>query len=94
MIKSIKHKGLRLLWEKGDSSKLPADHITKIELRLDVIDSATQVPEDFGVFPGWKAHKLTGGYKDYWSIWVSGNYRIIFKWDGENAFDLDYLDYH
>ena len=94
MIKSIRHKGLRLLWEKGDGNRLPADLVTKIEMRLDVIDSAKQLPQDFGAFPGWKLHKLTGDYKDYWSIWVSGNYRIIFKWDGEHAFDLDYLDYH
>ena len=94
MIKSIRHKGLRLLWQENDSSKLTKDQITKIAQRLFFIHNLKTVPQDFGVVPGWKAHKLTGDLKDYWSIKVSGNYRIIFKWDGQDAFDLDYLDYH
>lgn len=94
MIQSIRHKGLRLLWEEGDGSKLPAELVTKIEQRLAFIDSVTQVPQDFGAFPGWKLHKLSGDLKEFWSVRVSGNYRIIFIWDGQNAYDLDYLDYH
>jgi proteic killer suppression protein len=94
MIKSIRHKGLRLLWTEGDASKLPAGQVRKIEQRLAAIDSATLVPHDFGAFPGWKPHKLTGDRKDFWSVWVSGNDRIIFRWDGQHAYDLDYLDYH
>lgn len=94
MIQSIRHKGLHLLWEEGDPSKLPKELVRKIEQRLEFIDTVTQVPQDFGAFPGWKIHKLSGGLKDYWSIWVSGNYRIIFRWDGQNAHDVDYLDYH
>jgi len=94
MIRSVRHKGLRLLWEDGDSSKLPKELVRKIEQRLEFIDTVTQVPQDFGAFPGWKVHKLSGELKDCWSIWVSGNYRIIFRWDGQNAHDVDYLDYH
>jgi plasmid maintenance system killer protein len=50
MIKSFNHKGLKLLWEQGKSSKLPADLITRIEIMLEVIDSAMEVPKDFGAF--------------------------------------------
>jgi len=94
MIKSIKHKGLQLLWENGDTSKLPADQIGRIERMLDVIDSVQQVPEDFGAYQNWNIHKLSGELKDYWSVKVNKNYRIIFRFDGQYAYDLDYIDYH
>ena len=94
MIQSFKHKGLRLLWEQGISSKLPADQVNRIERMLDVIDSAQQVPEDFGAYQNWNIHKLSGDLKDYRSIKVNKNYRIIFRFDGQHAYDLDYMDYH
>ncbi|WP_374950688.1 type II toxin-antitoxin system RelE/ParE family toxin [Mucilaginibacter sp.] len=94
MIQGFKHKGLRLLWEQGKSSKLPADQISRIERMLDIIDSAQLVPEDFGAFQNWNIHKLSGELKDFWRLKVNKNYRIIFRFDGQHAFDLDYIDYH
>lgn len=58
------------------------------------IDSATEVPDDFGAFSNWNIHRLSGNMKDYWSIKVNKNYRIIFPFDGQHAYDVDYLDYH
>ncbi len=94
MIKSFKHKGLKLLWEDGNTSKLPADQIKRIEMMLEIIDSAQEVPDDFGAFQNWNIHKLSGDLKDFWSIKVNKNYRIIFHFDGKDAYDLDYIDYH
>src|ERR1700761_7965511 len=94
MIQGFKHKGLKLLWEQNNATKLPAELINRIERMLDVIDSVQQVPEDFGAFQNWNIHKLSGGLKDYWSIKVNKNYRIIFRFDGQHAFDLDYIDYY
>jgi len=94
MIKSFKHKGLKLLWEDGKTSKLPADQIRRIEMMLEVVDSAQEVPEDFGAFQNWNIHKLSGDLKDFWSIKVNKNYRIIFHFDGQHAYDVDYIDYH
>lgn len=91
MIQNFKHKGLKLLWEQGSNSKLPAG---RIERMLDIIDSAQQVPEDFGAFQNWNIHKLSGDLKNFWSIKVNKNYRIIFRFDGYHAYDLDYIDYH
>ncbi len=82
-----------MLWGQGNGSKLPPDQVSRIERMLDVIDSAKQIPGDFDVFRNWSIHKLTGKYKDFWSIKVNKNYRIIFRFDGENAFDVDYIDY-
>ena len=94
MIKSFKHKGLRLLWEKGVGSKLPADQISRIERMLDVIDAAQKVPRDFEVYKNWNLHRLSGNWKGFWAIKVTGNYRIVFRFEGQNAFEVDFVDYH
>jgi len=94
MIQSFKHKGLRLLWEDGNGSKLPTELVGRIERMLDIIDSVSHVPEDFEAFQNWNIHKLSGELKDYWSIKVNKNYRIIFRFDGQHAYDIDYIDYH
>lgn len=94
MIKSFKDKRLRLLWESGKSGKLPSDQIIRIRQMLEVIDSAQSVPQDFEFFRSWKIHPLKGNLKGYWSLTVKENWRIVFRFDGNNAFDLDYLDYH
>lgn len=83
-----------MLWEHGDGNKLPHDQVTRIEMILEVIDSAQQVPQDFEAFKNWNIHKLSGIYKDFWSLKVNKNYRIIFRFDGKNAIDIDYIDYH
>ena len=94
MIKTIRHRGLRLLWEDGNNSKLPADLAKRIEIMLEVIDSAQQVPQDFAAFKNWDLHKLSGDLKDFWSLKVNKNYRIIFRYDGLFADDLELIDYH
>jgi proteic killer suppression protein len=92
MIKSISSKPLRLLYEKEDASKLPASHLTKIGLIMGLLDAATKAEEVN--FPGSGLHKLSGDLKDFWAVKVSGNYRIVFRFEGEDAYDIDYLDYH
>lgn len=92
MIESIQHKGLRLLWEKDDTSKLPAVQISKIKMILTLLDNATTV-EDIN-FPGSGLHQLKGDLAGFWSVKVNANYRLIFRFENENAFDVDYIDYH
>lgn len=94
MIISFKHKGLQLFWEKGNASKLPADQRNKIRLILDAINEVTVLPHDLLPIKNWKIHPLQGNLKDYWSLTVKENWRIIFKFDGRNASDIDYIDYH
>ena len=91
-IKSIKHKGLRLFYEKDDSSKLNPDHITKIGAILTRLDTMEEI-EDMN-FPGSNLHKLSGDLAGYWSVKVSGNYRVVFNFEGGFVYDVDYLDYH
>jgi proteic killer suppression protein len=92
MIVSIQHKGLKLLWTKNDGSKFPAEQVNKIRNILDLIDGAS-IAEDVN-YPGSNLHPLKGKLKGFWSVRVSGNYRIIFMIKDGNAYLLDYLDYH
>jgi proteic killer suppression protein len=92
MIESIQHKGLRLLWEKDDASKLPAVQIAKIRMVLTLLDNA--VTADDMNFPGSGLHPLKGDLTGFWSVKVNANYRLIFRFENENVFDVDYIDYH
>ena len=92
MIVSFRHKGLKLFYEKGDASKLQPQHTSKIRLILTRLDVA-KTAEDMNV-PGYSLHQLKGNLKNFWSVKVDKNYRIIFKVENENAQDLDYIDYH
>lgn len=94
MIKSFKSKSLKLLWEKGDQSKLPALQLKKIKIILQIIDDLDEVPEDLLNLVSFRPHPLKGSLQGFWSLDVTGNYRIIFRFENKNAFDLDYLDTH
>ena len=92
MIESISHKGLRHYYEEGIGSKLPPDQLNKIARILDALDAVSS-EEDVRAL-GSGIHKLSGKMKDFWSIKVSANYRIVFRLEAGNTYDVDYLDYH
>jgi toxin HigB-1 len=92
MILSINHKGLRLYYEEGNGSKLSSEYLRKIARILTSLDAVTS--EEDIVALGSGIHKLSGDLSDFWSIKVSANYRIIFKFDNGDVFEVDYLDYH
>ena len=94
MIKNFKSKALKALWECDDGSRLPARLLTKILFILDRLDDAKVVPDDLSGYRGWRIHPLKGPIKNIWSLTVTGNYRIVFLFDGGNAYNVDYLDYH
>ncbi len=92
MIRDFRHKGLRRLYSAGDHGGVPAELAPKIERILARLDIATG-PRTMDL-PGFRLHSLKGTLKGYWSVWVSGNVRIIFRFDGGNACDVDLIDYH
>ena len=92
MIVSIQHKGLRLLWTKNDASKLPPKQVPKIRNVLMLLHTAEKV-EDMN-FPGSGLPPLKGELKGFWSVTVTGNYRMIFKFENGEVHLVDYLDYH
>ena len=92
MIESIKHKGLRKFAETSNTSGIQAHHQKKIRIILSFLQSADSA-EDMA-FPGSELHPLKGTLAGFWSVKVSGNWRIIFRMENGNAHDVDYIDYH
>ena len=92
MIKSFKHKGLKNYFESGTTRGIQAAHAKKLRLQLAALDTATSI-DDMDI-PGYQLHPLKGNRKGLWSISVSGNWRATFEFSDENAFILDYEDYH
>lgn len=92
MIKSFKHKGLKLFFESGKVTGIQTKHTKKLRMQLAAIDTA-HVIEDVDL-PGFKLHPLRGNWSGVWSITVSGNWRVTFEFQDGNAYILNYEDYH
>lgn len=92
MIKSFKHKGLKVYFETGKTSGIQAKHAKKLKMQLAAIDTA-QVIDDVDL-PGFGLHPLKGSRFGVWSIVVNGNWRITFEFKHGHAYILNYEDYH
>lgn len=92
MIKTFKSKALEALFREGNAKGLPSDLMNRARVRLEAIDSATVVG-DIRV-PGYGLHELKGNREGTWSVKVSGNWRITFRFQDGNAYDVDIEDYH
>jgi toxin HigB-1 len=94
-IGSVRHKGLRRFIEKDDSSGLPAAFVEKIRNILSFLQDMERISE-LQTIPSWRAHQLTGDRKGLWSLTVSRNWRITFRFDEVELeiVDLDCEDYH
>ena len=92
MIKTIRHRGLKRLFEQDDRSRVDARLAPKLRRVLFRLHSAT-VLEDMSQ-PGYALHPLSGGLKGFWAVRVSGNWRVIFRFQDGHAFDVDLVDYH
>jgi len=88
----LRHRGLRRLFEDSDQRGIGADLIEKVENILAVLDAA-DAPQDLNL-PGYRLHPLKGGLKGYWSVTVRANWRIVFRFEKGDAFEVDLLDYH
>lgn len=92
MITSFQHKGLRRLYEKDDGKLIAQDLLAKAKRILTILDAATN--EQALNLPGYNLHPLKGALKGFWSVTVSGNWRITFCFEDGNACKVDLIDYH
>ena len=92
MIHGFRHKGLERFFTKSDRSGIDAQQAKRIRTRLDRLDAAAR-PEDMNL-PGYKFHALKGNRKGTFAVWVSGNWRITYRFVGGDAIDVDLEDYH
>ncbi len=92
MIQRFKHKGLKRLFEEGEAKGIHPDHLEKIENILFVLNRARKL-KDMDL-PGFRLHRLKGKLKDFWSVTVRANWRVIFRFEENDACDVDLIDYH
>ena len=92
MIRSFRHRGIKRFYERGDRSLIrrdPHDRVEVIPAQLDVARS----PEAMRL-PRYRLHALKGKLKGYWSVTVKANWRIIFRFEDEDVYDVERMDYH
>lgn len=92
MIIGFRHKGLELFFSTGSTRGVQAAHARKLRSILGLLDVAAG-PADMNL-PSFKLHALKGDLKGHWSVWVNGNWRVTFRFEGMDAELVDYQDYH
>ena len=92
MIRSIRHKGLKRLYEDDDSRGVIAEHVEKLRDILVRLDAAGSV-DDLDL-PGFRLHPLKGNLKGFWAVTVRANWRVIFRFTDGEAQEVNYVDYH
>jgi len=92
MIKTFRHKGLEQFFKTASKAGIQPHHAGKLRLQLAVLDNAKK-PEDMNA-PGWRFHALAGELAGHYAVSVNGNWRMTFRFDGEDAELVDYQDYH
>lgn len=92
MIRSFRHKGLRRFFETGNTSGIQPGHSKRLRLILGRLDAA-EAPGDMNL-PGLRPHELRGNRAGTWTVNVSGNWRVTFRFSGSNAEVVNYEDYH
>ena len=92
MIRSFRHRSLKRLFERGDKAQIRPDMLAKVENVLALLDRATNA-EDMAL-PGFRLHQLRGDLRGFWSVTVSANRRVIWRFVGQDVVDVDLADYH
>ena len=93
MIKSFRHRGLQRYFETGDHRELRADQAKRIRRVLAILDAAASI-DTLHAMPGMRLHRLKGDLSEYWSLSVTGNWRIIFRIENGDMYDVEFVDYH
>ena len=92
MLRSFRHKGLAKFFATGSRAGIQAEHAERLGLILAALNASVS-PGDMGL-PGLRLHPLKGRRAGTWSVSVSGNWRVTFRFSGKDAVDVDYEDYH
>jgi proteic killer suppression protein len=92
MIKRFRHKGLARFFETGDTRGINAQHAAWLRILLTSLNTARS-SADMNL-PGYRLHQLKGERKGQWAVSVSGNWRLVFVFDGEDVTNVDLVDYH
>ena len=91
MIVRIRHKALQRFYATGDARGINAKHAAWLRILLTAMDAASNLAMLNN--PGFRLHPLKGDREGQWSVWVSGNWRLVFEFDGPNVTNVDLVDY-
>jgi proteic killer suppression protein len=92
MIRSFRHRGLKALYDGRTARRVAPEHLEKLRDILALLDRSRK-PDDMNL-PGFRLHPLRGGLTGHWAVWVSGNWRVTFRFEHGDVVDVDYVDYH
>ena len=92
MIVSWIHKGLKDFFEPGSMAGIQAEHAKRLRVRLEILNAIRSLDEMN--YPSFRLHALQGDRKGIWSITVTKNWRITFKFEDGNVYIVNYEDYH
>jgi toxin HigB-1 len=92
MIRSFRHRGLEAFFEGVTTKRVTPRHIERLGDILSVLDHALG-PSDLNI-PTLRLHPLKGKLKGHWAVSVSGNWRVTFRFENGDVYDVDYIDYH
>lgn len=92
MIRSFRHKGLQRFYERGSKAGIRPEHAERLRLILAQLHAASDV-RDLG-FPGSNLHPLRGDMSGHWAVNVSGAWRLTFRLENGDAWEVDYVQYH
>ncbi len=92
MIRSIRHKGLKRLYEDDDRRGIAGEHVQRLRDIFARLDASTTIADMD--LPGFRLHPLKDEFKGYWAVTVRANWRVIFRFAEGEALDVDYVDYH
>jgi proteic killer suppression protein len=92
VIRSIRDKGLKRLYEDDDHRGIISQHVERVRDILARLDASASIMDMD--LPGFRLHSLKGELKGYWAVTVRANWRVVFRFDEGDAFDVDYVDYH
>ncbi|HLZ41684.1 MAG TPA: type II toxin-antitoxin system RelE/ParE family toxin [Candidatus Sulfotelmatobacter sp.] len=92
MIRSIRHKGLKRLYEDADPRGVSGQHVEKLRDILARLDAASAITDM--ELPGFRLHALKGTHRGFWAVTVRANWRVIFRLEDGDVMDVDYVDYH
>ena len=92
MIKSVRHKGLKKLFEDGNRSGIRADQVERIENILSLLSIAEKL-KDLDL-PSLRLHALKGDLKGFHAVTVRANWRLVFRFEDGDCYDVDLVDYH
>jgi proteic killer suppression protein len=92
MIRRFRHRGLERFFRSGDTRGISPQHAARLRRLLTSLNASTGLA---GMnLPGYRLHRLRGDREGQWAVAVSGNWRLVFRFQGEDAIDVDLVDYH